>query len=68
MIHRIDNGRVQLNVSQTLCQVAVESARLKDEGRWDFAVSSTNDFWNRNHIIYKVLVNGKQAQLSTAVC
>ena len=67
MIHRIDNGRVQLNVSDTLCQVAVESAKSKDEGRWDFAVSTTNDFWNRKHIIHKVFVNGKQVQLSTAV-
>ena len=68
MIHRTDNGRVKLNVSETLCQVAVESAKSKDEGRWDFAVSTTNDFWNRKHIIYKVFVNGKQQQSSTAVC
>ena len=63
VFNSIDNGRVQLNVSETICRILVKNAKLKDEGRWDFAVSTTNNFWNRDHIIYKVLVNGKNNYL-----
>ena len=56
-VSSIDNGRININVSQRWCQLAVKHALPTDDGPWEFLVQPNDVNYNHKYKLYNVSVN-----------
>lgn len=57
----VDDGRLQLTASGTMCEVRASKALAMDDGYWDIYVGTGKDLpsFRSTHHLYHVIVNGK---------
>ena len=52
----LENGRIDINISQRWCKLAVKHALPKDNGQWELLVEAIDDNLDRKYQLYNVSV------------